>query len=603
MKETERILEMKRLNGYRMRLVLVGFAAAVVLNGSITRADYIWTWKADMPIKKLQHSTSVVGGKIYSIGGWNAIGEQNPQWDALTRVDEYDPAADTWTRKADIPTARGDTSTCVVNEEIYVVGGDATTNISVVEVYDPATDTWKVQTHLPSRRYWVTTSVVDGIIYVFGGRNTGVIRTVEAYDPTTDTWTQKTDMPTGRENASSCVVDGKIYVIGGWAPQATAAVEAYDPTTDTWTAKAPMPTARYWLGASVIGGKIYAIGGWRHSVSGPTYSTVEVYDPQTDTWTKGVDIPITTAGLSASVVGGKIYVFGGSTSTHRNDHWVLTSAVYASDVIVDLNGDGIVDATDMCIVVDHWGTEDPLCDIAPPPFGDGIVDVQDLIVLAEHLFEEISEIFPPWLLAYWKLDDAEGDLAHNSITETPGILYGEPHWQPDSGQKSGALEFDGVDDYVDIGFVLNPAENAFSAFAWIKGGAPGQVILSQTDGPGGTGEIWLGADPSSGKLMTGIRPPAGRSPTPPMVADAVVTNGQWHYVGIVVTEQKVRNLYVDGTRAAFDTSPVVLPYSDGGLFIGSGKTLEAGTFFSGLIDDVRIYNKALSAEEIAALAQ
>jgi hypothetical protein len=57
--------------------------------------------------------------------------------------------------------------------------------------------------------------------------------------------------------------------------------------------------------------------------------------------------------------------------------------------IVDLNSDGIVDAADMCIMVDHWGTDEPLCDIGPMPWGDGIVDVQDLIVLAEHLFEEI----------------------------------------------------------------------------------------------------------------------------------------------------------------------------------------------------------------------
>jgi len=40
-----------------------------------------------------------------------------------------------------------------------------------------------------------------------------------------------------------------------------------------------------------------------------------------------------------------------------------------------------------------------------------------------------------------------------------------------------------------------------------------------------------------------------------------------------------------------------------GLHIGPGKNLDAGTFFSGLIDDVSIYNKALSAEEIAALAE
>ncbi|HUU16528.1 MAG TPA: hypothetical protein VMW72_05215 [Sedimentisphaerales bacterium] len=60
--------------------------------------------------------------------------------------------------------------------------------------------------------------------------------------------------------------------------------------------------------------------------------------------------------------------------------------------IVDLNGDGIVDSADICIIVDHWGTDEPLCDIGPMPWGDGIVDVQDLIVLAEHLFEEIPPV-------------------------------------------------------------------------------------------------------------------------------------------------------------------------------------------------------------------
>ena len=59
--------------------------------------------------------------------------------------------------------------------------------------------------------------------------------------------------------------------------------------------------------------------------------------------------------------------------------------------VVDLNGDGIVDAEDLCIVVDNWGTDNELCDVGPMPWGDGVVDVEDLIVIAEHLFEE----FPP----------------------------------------------------------------------------------------------------------------------------------------------------------------------------------------------------------------
>ena len=56
---------------------------------------------------------------------------------------------------------------------------------------------------------------------------------------------------------------------------------------------------------------------------------------------------------------------------------------------VDFNGDGIVDSADMCIMVDHWGTDNSLCDIGPMPWGDGVVDVQDLIVLAGHLFDQL----------------------------------------------------------------------------------------------------------------------------------------------------------------------------------------------------------------------
>ena len=60
--------------------------------------------------------------------------------------------------------------------------------------------------------------------------------------------------------------------------------------------------------------------------------------------------------------------------------------------VVDFNGDGIVDSADMCMMVEHWGTDEPFYDIGPTPFGDGIVDVHDLIVLAEHLFEEIPPV-------------------------------------------------------------------------------------------------------------------------------------------------------------------------------------------------------------------
>ena len=256
---------------------------------------------------------------------------------------------------------------------------------------------------------------------------------------------------------------------------------------------------------------------------------------------------------------------------------------------VDFNGDEIVDCADMCIMVDHWGEDYALCDIAPPPFGDGIVDVQDLIALAKHLFEDYR------LMAHWKLDETDGTIAYDSAGNNDGVLTGGPLWQPADGQIDGALAFDGTDDYVSADFVLNPADGPFSVFAWIRGGAPGQVILSQVDTttergvqPGST---WLGTDPSDGKLITVLMAP----PFAQLMSESVVTDDQWHHVGLVYNLGGFRrHLYVDGVEIAKDTGIVSGVSSGGGLYICAGKNLDPGTFWFGLIDDVRIYDRAVT---------
>jgi len=99
--------------------------------------------------------------------------------------------------------------------------------------------------------------------------------------------------------------------------------------------------------------------------------------------------------------------------------------------IVDLNGDGIVDAADMCIVVDNWGTDNRLCDIGPMPWGDGVVDVEDLIVLAEYLFEEYppaetGEVKSEWVLTWSdEFDDESIDLTKWTHMIGDGTDYGE----------------------------------------------------------------------------------------------------------------------------------------------------------------------------------
>jgi hypothetical protein len=87
-------------------------------------------------------------------------------------------------------------------------------------------------------------------------------------------------------------------------------------------------------------------------------------------------------------------------------------------------------------------------------------------------------------------------------------------------------------------------------------------------------------------------------------SESVITDGQWHHIGLVYDfEQFHRHLYVDGAEVVKDTDIVGGVSSDSGLYFGAGKDLDAASFFSGLIDDVSIYNQALSAKEIAELVR
>jgi N-acetylneuraminic acid mutarotase len=234
-----------------------------------------WTKKADMPTPRYIYGPSAVNGKIYAIGGWvNFWGNQR-----TSTVEEYDIAADTWTKKTDMPTSRSHLSTSVVNGKIYAVGGRVGPDIplSTVEMYDPVTDTWIKKAGMPTPRMSLSTSVVDGKIYAIGGTtalawDAVALSTVEAYDPTTDTWTRKADIPTPR-GIATCVVDGKIYAIGG----DSTLVEVYDPAKDEWTKDTDLPFGNRTPGASVVNGKIYVIGGMRTPVS-PCLSTVLEYD-------------------------------------------------------------------------------------------------------------------------------------------------------------------------------------------------------------------------------------------------------------------------------------------------------------------------------------
>ena len=232
-----------------------------------------WTKKANMPTGRGGLSASVVKGKIYAIGGGSG-----------GAVEEYNPAADTWTKKTDMPTKRWLLSTSAVNGKIYAIGGEVP-NIfggvpfATVEEYDPATDKWTKKADMPTARSDFATSMVDGNFYAVGFIS-GVVTlaTVDVYDPATDKWKRRADMPTARQALATSAVNGKIYAIGGISGGPLSTVEVYDAKTNKWTKTTDMPTMRGELSASAVSGQIYAIGGAQVWWPPKPMSTVEAYD-------------------------------------------------------------------------------------------------------------------------------------------------------------------------------------------------------------------------------------------------------------------------------------------------------------------------------------
>ena len=249
--------------------------------------------------------------------------------------------------------------------------------------------------------------------------------------------------------------------------------------------------------------------------------------------------------------------------------------------IVDFNGDGKVDGKEVLALAQHWGQNKSLYDIGSTPVGDGVVDANDLTVLAGYIGQEVND---PTLIAHWALDETEGMTAHDSAGRNDAMVLGGATWQPVGGKIGGAVALDGKDDFVRSGsVVLDPAKGPLSVTAWVKGGAPNKVIVSQS-----SGADWLHLN-SVGMLTTDLKSTDRNAKS--LSSDAFVTDDQWHRV-VLTWDGTDRTLQMDGVEVARDTQPS-LAASSGSLHIGAGKNLTPGAFWSGLIDDVRVYNRVV----------
>jgi len=202
------------------------------------------------------------------------------------------------------------------------------------------------------------------------------------------------------------------------------------------------------------------------------------------------------------------------------------------------------------------------------------------------------------LVAHWKFDESSGNVVHDlSGNGNDGTLVGNPQWM--NGKIGGALELNGSSSYVEIPFseslrVMNRGDFSFAAWLMLYD-IPTEykaVFQQGDDAGGGPGRTWLLVHQSND-----IRSSLGGAPTSSGMG---IEGGVWYHGVVVVTEGGETDsvqLYVNG-EAAGDPREDSMEDSEGVFFIGAHKAL--GNIWDGLLDDIRIYNHALTETQILA---
>jgi hypothetical protein len=215
------------------------------------------------------------------------------------------------------------------------------------------------------------------------------------------------------------------------------------------------------------------------------------------------------------------------------------------------------------------------------------------------------------LMLHLPLDTASrGVTKDSSDNALDGTLFGEPIFV--EGVDIMALQLDGVDDYVDCGnpSMLDFGTGDFTISAWINMTATerGTVYAKGGDNSGGVRYTFaMGEGNNDGKMTLTTDDDSTKVQA---MGDTIVNDGTWHHVATMRSGTDLL-VYVDGALDGTNTVPEgydLSGTSQANALIGAitdardatGATLEK--FFAGIIDDVRIYNRALSAEEVLFLA-
>ena len=226
--------------------------------------DNFWVVDTVKTLYRTNGNTEVSGDLIYIFGGTGATG---------SALEIFNPVNRTITMGADVPTPRRYGGSAAYQGKIYLIGGaDAVGFSDKLEIYDIGTNTWSSGAPLPVATQ--TDAVVkDGKIYTMGGYNGSVLDAIYEYDIASNSWSQIGTMPSATSAHTMAISGDHIYVLGDFAD--LNRVMRYTISDGSWVDYETNMVGRRHASATIAKDKLYYVAG-NASRSNGTYQRFRI---------------------------------------------------------------------------------------------------------------------------------------------------------------------------------------------------------------------------------------------------------------------------------------------------------------------------------------
>ena len=209
------------------------------------------------------------------------------------------------------------------------------------------------------------------------------------------------------------------------------------------------------------------------------------------------------------------------------------------------------------------------------------------------------------LVGHWKLDELSGtnaaDSSGNSNTGTLTNFDSFPAWTS-SGVIGNSLSFDGTDDLVNVGTLFDYSTTDFTIAGWINAqtinSSDQNTFFSQWGSPR---QVRLEIDGEAQNCIADtLRLLVWDTAFRARCSNTIISSDTWYHIAVVVNQGGNIEFYINGINDGSNPSlgTTIASGIDNSVL---GARTDSGQYFDGLLDDMRVYNRSLSAKEIDAL--